>query len=75
MFVTAVIFKYFFGLAQNILGPVKGQGNNIFQMKDEKWHGMILVWRNTTKSISNIWQYFSIWWGESKNMEEIEFSQ
>ena len=34
-------------------------------------------WWNITKSLSSIWQHFSwlLWWGDSKNMEEIEFSR
>ena len=38
-------------------------------------HGMFLEWWNTTKSFFTIWLCFSClsnWWGDCKNMQEIE---
>ena len=36
-------------------------------------HGTFLEWWNTTKSLSTVWQL--TWWGDYKNMQEIEISR
>ena len=47
-----------------------------YPLKTNWWdtlHGMFLKWRNTTKSISNIW-HFSTWWRNCQNMQEIKIT-